>query len=214
MAWPPITHQDAVDEVDTLRNGKGWATTLGGRYVLSEPLRSSPLLWVAGRWYNPQIVGASTTVTPTAAELRLLALYLPAGRTVNRIGCNVTTAGSAGHVARLGVYNADPATGLPTTVLVDAGTVAVDTTGVKEVAISATMNGLHWLCLTTQSGAFTALGSSTVPYLAGGTLAHGTPANGLAYGSVAATSALPDRTGVAPTFVGAAVVPTVGVRAL
>ncbi len=214
MAWPPTTHQDAVDEVDTLRNGKGWASTLGIRVRLGEPLRPSPLLWIAGRWYSPHLLGGNTTVTPTAAELRLLALYLPAARTVDRIGCSVTTAGSAGHVARLGVYNADPVTGLPTTVLVDAGTVAVDTTGAKEVAVSTTLHGLHWLALTTQSGAFTALGSSQLPYLAGGVLAHGIPANALFYSSVAATSALPDRTAVVPTYALAAVVPTIGVRAL
>ncbi len=213
MAWPPTTHQEAVDEVETLRDGKGWAGTLGVRQRITEALRPSALLWVAARWYNAQLFGSTTTAAPTASELRLVPLYVPGPRAIDRIGCNVTTAGTGGHVARLGVYNSSPTTGLPTTVLVDAGTVAVDTTGVKEVAVSGTLHGLHWICLTAQSGTFTALGLVNLIYSGGGTSAHVLPANALSYASVSPTSALPDRTGVAPTL-GALIVPTVGARAV
>ncbi len=213
MAWPPLTHGDVENEITSLRDGKGWATTLGGRQRVGEALKAASLLWVAGRWYNAQIVGATTTSNATASELRLLPFYLQGSRTIDRIGCNVTTAGTAGHVARLGIYNADAATGLPTTVLVDAGTVAVDTTGVKEVAVSATTHGLHWLGLTAQSGSFTALGTGSLAYAAGGTFAHAIPANVAVYGAVDPTVALPDRTGVAPAYSSSAT-PTVGVRAL
>ncbi len=127
MAWPPGFHQDAVDEVETLRDGKGWAATIGGRQRIGEALRQAPLLWVAGRWYNAHLIGATGTVAPSASELRLLPLYVPVARAIDRVGCNVSTAGTGGHVARLGIYRADSATGLPTTVLVDAGTVLVDT---------------------------------------------------------------------------------------
>ena len=47
----------------------------------------------------------------------------------------VTTAGVASSVARLGIYNAD-ADWQPTTLVVDAGTVAVDSTGVKTITLS------------------------------------------------------------------------------
>ncbi len=213
MAWPPTNHQDSVDEVETLRNGKGWAATLGGRQRISEALRPAPLFWVAGRWYTAQILGATGTVAPIASELRLLPLYVPGARTIDRVGCNVSTAGTGGHVARLGIYNSDPATGLPTTVLVDAGTVLVDTTGLKEVAVTATLHGLHWLGLTAHSGTFTGLSTSHLAYIGGGNTAHGAPASMLAYASVSPTSALPDRTGVVPTFT-VSVVPTVGARAV
>ncbi len=214
MAWPPTTHQDAVDEVETLRDGRGWAATLGARVRLGEPLRASPLLWVAGRWYNAHLTATTTTIAPPASELRLVPLYVPVARAIDRVGCNVSTAGTGGHVARLGIYRADPTTGLPTTVLVDAGTVLVDTTGAKEIAISATLHGLHWLGLTPQSGTFTALTTSGLAYIGGAGLAHGIPAFGLAYGSVSPTSALPDRTGVAPTYLTSPPVPTVGARAV
>ncbi len=214
MAWPPTTHQDAVDEVDTLRDGKGWATTLGARQRITEAVRVSPLLWVVGRWYQPHLVGSTTTVAPTASELRLIPLYIPVARAVDRVGCHVSTAGTGGHVARLGIYNASPTSGLPTTVLVDAGTVLVDTVGAKEVAITATLHGLYWLGLTAQSGTFTALTTTGLAFIAGSTSAHAIPSNALAYASVSPTSALPDRTGVAPVFSVAVAVPTVGVRAV
>ncbi len=213
MAWPPTTHQDAADEITSLRDGKGWAATLGGRQRLGEALRPAPLLWITGRWYNPHLVGGTATVAPTASELRLLPVYVPVPRTIDRVGCNVSTAGTAGHVARLGVYNVDPVTGLPTTVLVDAGTVAVDTTGVKEVVVSATLHGLHWLGLTAQSGTFTALSTLGLAYIAGGTAPSFTPSNALAFEAVDPTLGLPSRAGVTATYLVAVSTPTVGARA-
>ncbi len=82
------------------------------------------------------------------------------------------------------------------------------------MAITATLHGLHWLGLTAQSGTFTGLGTSAVPYIAGGANATTTASNGLSYASVSPTSALPDRTGVAPTYSVAATIPIVGARAV
>ncbi len=214
MVWPPGFHKDAVEEIDTLRDGKGWASTLGGRQRIGEALRPSPLLWVAGRWYSSHVLGSAGTAAPAASELRLLPWYVPVARSIDRVGCNVSTAGTAAHVARLGVYNADPVSGLPTTVLVDAGTVAVDTTGQKEVAVTATVHGLHWLGLTAQSGTFTALTPTNLVYVAGAPAPHTTPANGLAYAAVDPASALPNLTGVTPGGFAFQAVPTVSLRAL
>ncbi len=200
MAWPPTTHQDAADEITSLRDGKGWAATLGGRQRFGEALRASPVLWMVGRWYSAQTVGTGTAaVTPAAGELRMTPVYLPVPRAIDRVGCNVSNVGTAGHVARLGVYNADQATGLPATVFIDAGTVAVDTTGAKEVVVSATLHGLYWLCLAPQSGSFvgmTAAGSA--PIGGGGSAGAGT-GNTLGYGVVDPTAPLPNLTGVVPT---------------
>ncbi len=213
MAWPPTTHQDAVDEVDTLRDGKGWAVTLGGRQRLTEPPRPSPLLWVVPRWYHSQLTGLTGTIAPTASELRLLPFYVPVPRAIDRVGCNVTTAGTSGHVARLGIYNASPTTGMPTTVFLDAGTVAVGTTGVKEVTLTATLHGLYWLGLTAQSGTFVSVATAQSALIAGATTAAGSLAFVLNYGSVDPTAALPDRTGVTPVLTSTST-PVVGVRAV
>ncbi len=198
MAWPPTTHQDAADEITSLRDGKGWASTLGDRQRIGEGLKSAQLFWIVGRWHQAQLVAGTTTLAPPASELRLAPLYFPVARKIDRIACNVTTAGTGGHVARMGIYNTDPATGLPTTVLVDSGTVAVDTLGVKEVVVSATLHGLHWVGLTAQSGTFTALPTNvTAPVFGAGTVT-GNNGNALTYASIDPTLALPDRTGVAP----------------
>ncbi len=199
MAWPPGTHQDVTDEVTSLRDGKGWAATLGGRQRITEPARPTPLLWVVGRYYVGHLTPGTGTATPVASELRLLPFYVSTPRAIDRLGCNVSTAGSAGHVARLGIYNADPNTGLPTTVIIDAGSVAVDTTGVKEVVVSVTLHGLHWVGLTTQSGTFTIVATASTVAVAGSPTVGGATSNALVYPSVSPTSALPDRTGVTPT---------------
>ncbi len=212
MAWPPTTHQDAADEITSLRDGKGWASTLGGRQRLGEAIKSAQLLWLVGRWHQAQVVVGLTTFAPAASELRLVPLYIPTVRQIDRVSCNVSTAGTAGHVARMGIYNTDPATGLPTTVLVDSGTVAVDTTGVKEVVVSATLHGLYWLGLTTQSGTFTAYGTNVTGPVAGATSVVGSNANAGVFTSIDPTVALPDRTGVALSL-GVFTVPSVAVRA-
>ncbi len=213
MAWPPTTHQDAADEITSLRDGKGWATTLGGRQRFGESLKAAPLLWVAGRWQTTHPLGALSTLAPGASELRLQPFYAQVPRAVDRLACNVSTASAtAGHVARLGIYNADPVTGLPTTVLVDAGSVAVDTAGVKEVVISViTLSGLYWFALTAQSGTFTSLTTNSAVVVAAATSAGGAGATTAAYTAVDPTTALPDRTTVTPSLV-AASAPAVYVR--
>ncbi len=212
MAWPPTTHQDAADEITSLRDGKGWASTLGGRQRIGEALRSAPLLWVVGRYFSAQITGGSTTVAPPASELRLVPLYVHVPRTIDRVACNVTTACTGGHVARFGIYNADATSGLPTTVLVDAGSVPVDTVSSKEVVVSGTLHGLYWLGLTAQSGTFSALSVTTTVHIGGAQSSGATPGNGVSYPSVDPTLALPDRTGVVPSF-SAITTPVVTVRA-
>ncbi len=214
MAWPPTTHQDAADEITSLRDGKGWAVTLGGRQRITEAARPGPLLWVVGRYFTAQMTGGASTTAPPGSELRLLPFYVPVPRTIDRVACNVSTASStAGHVARLGVYNANAATGLPTTVLVDSGTVAVDTTGAKDVAVSATLHGLHWLGLTAQGGSFSAALVGTLAVITGAFSPGGAVISALAYSAVDPAAALPDRTGVTADYAFSAI-PLTYVRAV
>jgi hypothetical protein len=82
----------------------------------------------------PQPGGALTTNTWTLDRLYLGFLPCPYPVTVDQIGIAVTTAGSASSVCRLGLYDVD-ADGAPGNVLVDAGTVATDTTGDKIITL-------------------------------------------------------------------------------
>ncbi len=65
--------------------------------------------------------------------------------TVDRILLNVTTA-AAGKSIRMGIYKADGTNLYPGSLLLDAGTVATDTTGVKLITINqALTKGLYFL---------------------------------------------------------------------
>jgi hypothetical protein len=79
-------------------------------------------------------------------------VYLPAGYTVTGLAIRATTQGGAGSVCRLGIYN--DAAGVPSTLLVDAGTVDTSTTGAKEATISQLIStsGWYWLACVSQVG--------------------------------------------------------------
>jgi hypothetical protein len=94
----------------------------------------------------PVSVGSQTQQPFSNGSLVFVPMMLAVGRTADRIGIEVTSAGTASvSVHRLGIW-ADSG-GAPGTLLVDAGTVATDSTGLKEVTISQALaaNTLYWL---------------------------------------------------------------------
>jgi hypothetical protein len=105
------------------------------------------------RWYR---AGATlgqtlTSFAPSTGLMYAVPFFSPRGGTVDRLAINVlTTAAAGGTTARLGIYSTssfiDP---YPTARVVDGGTIAVDTTGVKNVTISITLdaNKLYWFVL-------------------------------------------------------------------
>jgi hypothetical protein len=92
--------------------------------------------FIAGRFYYPGIVTSGTSAG-AANFKRASPFYIPVSTSFDRIAVNVTTAGTASALVRLGIYNV--VDGLPTTLVIDAGTVAADTTGVKEITIALTL---------------------------------------------------------------------------
>lgn len=94
-------------------------------------------------WYH--MWGSSTTAAMTQNEVRAIPLWLPQG-SYNALGAETTGAGEAGSVIRLGVY-ADDGNGYPSSLLVDAGTIAGDgATAFKTVSINLTLAaGWYWL---------------------------------------------------------------------
>jgi len=92
---------------------------------------------------------AALTLTPGTAALvaqqaRCTEVVLSATATADRIGIEVT-AGGAGSTIGLAIYNSD-STGMPGTLVLDAGTVDASTTGFKEIAISQILGaGTYWL---------------------------------------------------------------------
>ena len=109
----------------------------------------------------------------TADTLYASPLWIPRAITADRLAIQVSTAGASGKAARLGIYN-DGTNLYPGTLLLDAGTVAVDSTGVKAITISqALTKGLYWVVVVSngapeirgQRAIFSPIGFITTPSL-------------------------------------------------
>lgn len=83
--------------------------------------------------------------------------YLPRRSSVDRIGVEVTVAGEAGSVIRLGVYADSASESLPAALILDAGTVSGDgAIGFKQITIAQDLGpGLVWLAAVCQSAVTT-----------------------------------------------------------
>lgn len=111
--------------------------------------RSSPTAAASymrsGYYYVAQPTGTTTGLMIQNA-MRATPIFVPRAVTLDRIGAEVTVAGEAGSVIRLGIYS-DDGNGVPGTLLLDAGTIAGDGSAIwKEIAISqAVPAGLIWV---------------------------------------------------------------------
>jgi hypothetical protein len=94
----------------------------------------------------------NSTVTRTAAKLYYEPMFVSTPITLDQLLIRVQTAGAAGNVARLGIYAADT-DWQPSSLVVDAGAVAVDTTGVKSVTISQALAAGRYLLTYISDGA-------------------------------------------------------------
>jgi len=101
----------------------------------------------------PQTSDTITSSSQGTNYMRTIALDLPRAVTVTAIGVNVATAGATGALVRLGIY--DDASGVPTNLLLDAGTADTTATGIKEVTISSLAISARrvWLVACTQGAA-------------------------------------------------------------
>ncbi len=100
----------------------------------------------SGRWYSSQPQGiADSTASQPEGQLHACPLVFDEPDVLDRIEITVGTAASAGGLFRLGLY-LDTGDAFPGALLLDAGTVATDTAGDKEIIISqAVPAGVLWL---------------------------------------------------------------------
>ncbi len=109
--------------------------------VLPLARRNERLLWIAGRYYGVEsslVVGSLSTAALVAGRLYAIPLLVPeGGATIDRIGIEVTTAGAAGTSLRFGACRSLGAA--PDALLFDAGTVAADTIGGKEIVVAQSL---------------------------------------------------------------------------
>jgi len=95
--------------------------------------------WQSGRYYCvPNSGSVTTTASLSTAVVRATPFVVPNDVTLVRIGGEVTGAGDAGSVLRLGIYG-DDGTGRPGPLIIDAGTIAGDSATVQEITISAAL---------------------------------------------------------------------------
>jgi len=98
----------------------------------------------SGQYYTLPVI-STTTGNANSGFLVCFPLYFPT-ITIDRIGCIVTVAAGAGSLERLGIYNSSLTECYPGTLLFDAGTVSVASTGNREITILQTLSeGIYWL---------------------------------------------------------------------
>lgn len=100
---------------------------------------------------NQILLPAYTFGSTTVVANRLVGTYIliPRAMTLSHLVIEVTSAATAGKIARLGIYNVGDNL-YPGSLLLDAGTVAVDSTGLKALQISggqALTKGVYFIAV-------------------------------------------------------------------
>jgi len=106
------------------------------------------------RWYSTNFTNAALTTNPSLAKdvIRGIPFIVSKTTTLDRIGMEITGAGTAASVLRLGIY--DDVNGVPTNLILDAGTIAADSATAQTIAISQVLTpGLYYLTFVHNSAA-------------------------------------------------------------
>ena len=101
-------------------------------------------------YYFPYLMaGGSSTFGISTNTIYYVPFFVRKKTTFTRIGIQVTAL--SGTIARFGIYNAD--NGMPTSLVLDCGTVSTASTGEKEATISQSLNvGFYYLAVVSDGG--------------------------------------------------------------
>lgn len=102
--------------------------------------------------YVADLAASITTAGPAINSLRCSYIYIAQTVLVQALLCEVTVVGAAGSAVRMGIYNNDPVTLLPTTLVADSGQIATDVgVGVKSGLLNGPVTlvggSLYWLSM-------------------------------------------------------------------
>ena len=118
--------------------------------------RSDGLRYWDLRNFGYQTGGTSGGVAAVADVIEYWPFFLREITPLDQLTCEVTGAGAASTLRRMDIYNAD-FDWQPTSLIVDSGTFAVDSTGFKDVAITETLSpGRYLFCWNTDGTPTTA----------------------------------------------------------
>lgn len=161
----------------------------------SSTLTPFPQAFKSGRYYScqrPPVALSGQALT--LSRLHLVPLVVPVSATFDRITVFLSTVAGAGAVARLGAYLSG-SDGLPSTLIVDAGTVAIDAGAgaAKEVTTTlAVTTGVVWLAMAQQvAAAGTILGPTPINSIIPGIGISSIDSAGYGYYQDAVAGALP-----------------------
>lgn len=153
--------------------------------------------YVSSRWYalNPYVTNAQASAGVTANAVFFLPIVVnnQAGFNASGIALHVQSAATAGSIARLGIYGVD-ADGTPGSLILDAGTVAIDSNGGKAITISQTLAaGRYYLALRTgaSAGQMTIWSISRMAQMFGGAATNSPPGTSYVATGTGAADALP-----------------------
>ncbi len=140
--------------------------------------------YVAARYYIGVQAGGATTMTTAASSTYFFPFIVGETHTFDRLAVQVVTTGS-GTTVHMAIYNASA--GIPSTLVLDAGTAGISTTGLKPITISQQLSpGPYYLaaqfdgttgvqaCVATQLGLYFFTGATdlvTVDSQLGATMA-------------------------------------------
>ena len=109
----------------------------------------SPIYGVGSDVYLAPPGLASTGASPSANTIYAVRVYVEKTRTFTTVGCNVTTGFGSGSTVRMAICN-ETSTYTPGTLVIDTGTVAANTTGLKTFTVSQSLSpGWYWLLWST-----------------------------------------------------------------
>jgi len=107
-------------------------------------------------WYEAKNGSQIVTNTYTINRMVFTPVFIQENITLDRIGAECTSL-VASSTYRLGIYNAD-SNGVPSTLVIDAGTIDTSSTGAKSITISQSLSaGLYYLVGCQQGGATNAI---------------------------------------------------------
>jgi hypothetical protein len=111
----------------------------------------------SGSYYKVPIARGADVFTAVVSTTYYSPIYIPETITVDRLAIGTTSAHSGSAVVRLGIYNNDTATGKPSTVLLDGGTVTTPagTASVNLTVSQSVSPGIYWLAFNSQTAATT-----------------------------------------------------------
>ena len=143
-------------DTDLVKNGASAMRTLGNGIDTTSFALITSLPKITGRYYRTWSVIAPTAGSLSTSTTYYTPIYITKTATVDRLVVRTASTFSGTGVVRLGIYNSD-SNGQPSTVLLDAGTVATSAASTDySITVSQSLTpGTYWLAMNTQTAATT-----------------------------------------------------------